>query len=235
MEVPPFEGRNTTIWWRGRQCVTLQTGESISSLAYCRNTEQTPLNINFLAEASRNELVVGESGGPAGLRRASRRQRRKLVLNQDVAIEIDPLNPRVNSLHTKQHLQNFTLRIYVLMPFLDKLNFLFTFLSHPLPLDELPSLCFSFDPIAHRPDHYGQSKETGRGDLVLVQKYRQANANENACGHDHGEYHGAKVLNGVKDEQLSDRGAHREGKEMELNLGMAHDKIEGWPKLPIVN
>ena len=112
------------------------------------------------------------------------------------------------------------------MPFLDELDLLLAFLPHALPFDQLPALCLLFDPIAHGRYHHHQPEKARRRDLVLVQRHRERDANKNARGHDNGEDDGAKILDGVEDEELSDSGAYREEEEVDLNLGVAADEGE---------
>ncbi len=127
------------------------------------------------------------------------------------------------------------LRIYVLVPFLDKLNLLLAFLPHAFPFDQLPALNLLFDPIAHGRYHRHQPEEARRRDLVLVQRHRERDAYQDARGHDDGEDNGAEILYGVEDEELSDSGADREKEEMDLNLGVATDEGEGWPEHAVVD
>ena len=116
------------------------------------------------------------------------------------------------------------------MPFLDELDLLLAFLPHALPFDQLPALCLLFDPIAHGRYHHHQPEKARRRDLVLVQRHRERDANKDARGHDNGEDDGAKILDGVEDEELSDRGADREEEEVDLDLRVATDEGEGRPE-----
>mmetsp|Transcript_4114 Transcript_4114/g.11677 ORF Transcript_4114/g.11677 Transcript_4114/m.11677 type:complete len:127 (-) Transcript_4114:1500-1880(-) len=112
----------------------------------------------------------------------------------------------------------------MLVPLLNKFHGLFV--ADALPSDQLFAFRLALDAVADSSHHHHKAKEASRSHLMTVQYARKSNAQEYPRRHYDGENNSSKVLDGVKDEQLTNCGTDRKEEEVEMNLGVLNDETE---------
>jgi hypothetical protein len=110
------------------------------------------------------------------------------------------------------------------VPLLDKLLSLVVF--HSLPFQELIAFRLSLDAIQDSSEHQHESQQADTAQIMAVQDARQGNGKQDSSRHDECKDNGTKVLDGVKDEQLSNRGTNGKHEKVQMNLGMSIDKLK---------
>mmetsp|Transcript_5777 Transcript_5777/g.17178 ORF Transcript_5777/g.17178 Transcript_5777/m.17178 type:complete len:283 (-) Transcript_5777:1351-2199(-) len=108
--------------------------------------------------------------------------------------------------------------VQMLVPLLHQLQSLV--IAHPLPLDQLLRFRLALDVVKNGAQDQHESQKSHPGDLVPVHQTTQRDAQQYPRRHDQRKHDGPEVLDGVKDQQLTDGGTDGEHEEVQVDFGM---------------
>mmetsp|Transcript_38383 Transcript_38383/g.89236 ORF Transcript_38383/g.89236 Transcript_38383/m.89236 type:complete len:161 (+) Transcript_38383:348-830(+) len=107
--------------------------------------------------------------------------------------------------------------------------------AHSPPFDQLLSFGLTFQAVDYGPEHEQEAEHSLLIDLVVIEDARDGDAEQNPGGHNQREDNGSEIFDGVENEKLTHRRAHRKQKKMQMYLWMAAEKLKCAAKLVVVD